>query len=191
MDDQAVLMLSGINGSGKTETLRRLITEIEGVEIKVGGLLAPGRFTESGSKEYDLELIPGHQIYHLSTRMHFPAWQPLGGFRFNPEAVDAGQNHLKTLIQRKYEIHILDEIGPFELEGFLWADGIPALLESKVPLICTIRPQILDEVQNHWKFLRPTIIRISGEKNLNIKSIIEWISRHIPRYRGVLQQGDG
>ena len=110
MKVSSILMLTGGTGTGKTTILKELLLELEKSGVRYGGILAPGRHLTTGEKEFDLEPIPGAERYFLSTRIQYTGWQAIGGFRFNPEAVDAGVRHLRALPLKPYDLYILDEL---------------------------------------------------------------------------------
>jgi nucleoside-triphosphatase THEP1 len=143
-----------------------------------GGILAPGRYLDSGEKEYDLELHPVDIKCSLSSRIRYPGWQKIGGFYFNPEAIEAGLGHLYDLTQKAYQLLVVDEIGPFELDGLLWAPAIPGLLEKNEPMIWTVRNRIVYPVCDRWKLENPHIINLDeiGSESA-LKNIRIWFER--------------
>jgi nucleoside-triphosphatase THEP1 len=176
-----ILILTGSTGTGKTRTLEKLIDGFGKSNIRFGGILAPGRYLESGQKEFELILVPGRQRFPLSTRIPYPGWQPVGGFRFNPEALEKGLEHLQQLPGMQYQLFLLDEIGPFELEGHVWADAVPALLDTGIPMIWTVRSSLLDKVCKKWDLADPLIVRVKKDhEDENIKEIKAWLEKNIP-----------
>jgi len=175
-----ILLLSGGSGTGKTTILKNILPELNTSGVNIGGMLAPGRHLATGEKEFDLELIPGEEKYFLSTRIQYTGWEAIGGFRFNPEAVDAGLRHLRSLPRGQYDLYLLDEIGPFELEGFLWAPVIPDLINTGVPMIWTVRSSILEKVSSNWGLINPTIVTSAeGSPEEPTKQIRKWLGEHI------------
>ena len=161
-------------------TLVEILRELESSNLQIGGILAPGRYLDSGEKEFDLKLIPGGDKYFLSTRIQYTGWEAIGGFRFNPEAVEAGLKHLLSLSMRDFHLYLLDEIGPFELENLLWASAIPGLISKQVPMIWTVRQRIIEQVCIKWKIERPEIINLeSGQKEELLKKIRKWLKQNV------------
>ena len=180
MSQPGILLLTGGTGSGKTMVLAEILRELGSSDIQIGGMLAPGRYLDSGEKEFDLELIPGGERYFLSTRIQYKGWEAIGGFRFNPEAVEAGLKHLLSLPVRVFELYLLDEIGPFELDDLLWASAIPGLIKQQVPMIWTVRQRIIEQVCIKWKIDRPEIINLeSGKREEVLIKIRTWLKQNV------------
>ena len=180
MQATMVILLTGETGSGKTMALQQILPELEKSGILVGGVLAPGRFPDSGPKEYDLELYPGGEKYFLSTRNKHKDWQVIGGFWFNPVAVEAGLRHLRCLPLKTFHLYLLDEIGPFELDGLLWAPKIPDLLNKGIPMIWTVRSDIIQQVCSKWELKNPDIIiQEKGQIGKTMASIRKWLKKNI------------
>ncbi len=178
MQHSQVLLLTGDPGTGKTMTLKRLLPLLREAEISFAGILAPGRYPDPGEKEYDLELLPGGESFFLSTRSQRPGWHPVGGFFFNPEAIDAGLRHLQYLPAKQYDLYLLDEIGPFELEGRLWAPAIPALLDSGTPMIWTVRSRIVKRVKHRWNLDPAVVLTLKeGGSDKAEKEILSWLEK--------------
>jgi nucleoside-triphosphatase THEP1 len=175
-----VLLLTGEPGSGKTLALQALLEDLSTAGILAGGILAPGTYTDCGQKDYGLELVPRNTVYRLSSRTAYPGWQAIGGFFFNPEAVSAGLRHLSSLARKKYSLYLLDEIGPFELDGRVWAPAIPGLLRRGLPMIWTVRPRILEQVKTRWVLPDALSLRVeAGEMNTLQRKIRAWTTKYI------------
>ncbi|MFC2113144.1 nucleoside-triphosphatase [Bacteroidota bacterium] len=180
MQDPSVLLLTGETGTGKTTVLKNILRELKTSGVNTGGMLAPGRYLASGEKEFDLELIPGEEKYSLSSRIEHTRWEAIGGFWFNPEAVEAGLRHLRSLSHGQYDLYLLDEIGPFELEGLLWAPAIPELINTCVPMIWTVRASILEKVCRKWGLHNPMIVtKTEGIQKEPTKQIHKWLREHL------------
>jgi len=180
MHANRVILLTGETGSGKTLALQQTLPELEKSGVLIGGLLAPGRFPDSGGKEYDLELYPGGKKYFLSTRITQKDWQIIGDFHFNPVAVEAGLKHLRCLPLKTLHLYLLDEIGPFELNGLLWSPAIPDLLDKGIPMIWTVRYDIIQQVCSKWELKNPEIIiQEKGQIRKTIASIKKCLKKNI------------
>lgn len=182
MENSSVLLLSGESGTGKTTILRSILRELKASGVNCGGMLAHGRYLATGEKEFDLELIPREQKKFLSSRIQYSGWDAIGGFWFNPEAVEAGLEHLQALPGENFDLFILDEIGPFELEGYLWAPMLPDLINTEIPMIWTVRSSILKEVSRNWGLANPEIV-ITTKDNPEepIRRIKDWLKKNVTK----------
>lgn len=160
--------------------MSEILQELAESGIRAGGILAPGKYNYRDEKEYDLKLYPGEKKFKLSSRKKKPGWQAIGNFWFNPQAIEAGLRHLGSLHTEQYHLYLLDEIGPFELDGLLWAKAIPALLDEGVPMIWCVRKRIIQQVCNKWNLENPEIISLEKEQREKSKGEIRiWLRKNI------------
>jgi len=107
------------------------------------------------------DLSSGQQI-PLASLEKCKNWYPLGKFYFNPSSLSHGDNLLQSDEILENKIIILDEIGPFELKGEVWANGLNKLLNTYSGiLILSVRKTLIREVISHWNLQHPEIIDIS------------------------------
>lgn len=123
------------------------------------------------------DLSSGQQI-PLASLEKCKNWYSLGKFYFKPSSLSQGDNLLQSDEILKNKIIILDEIGPFELKGEVWANGLNKLLNTYSGiLILSVRKTLIREVISHWNLQHPEIIDISKiqvEEMLNkIKEILK------------------
>lgn len=180
MNTNPILILTGETGAGKTSLLNEIMDELDGTDINYGGILAPGKMLAGGEKEFELELLPSYEKYFLSTRIAYKDWMAIGKFHFNPAAVEAGLYHLRSMEAGTSDLVIIDEIGPFELDGSLWAPAIPGLVSSGKPMIWTVRRNLLEKVCEHWKIDDPVVVTKEAGKPLKPKEKIRnWIGENV------------
>ncbi len=178
MQETRIQFLTGAVNTGKTRFLEGLLPALDGSGLRTGGILAPGRYPVSGEKEYDLLLVPGRDKFALCTRILYPGWETIRDFRFNPQAIRAGLDHLLSLPLKGLHLIILDEVGPFELEGRVWAPAIPGLLKTGIPMIWTVRRNLIQPVRSQWGLGEPEILDLEQAKTHETM-------RHIKRWLGV------
>ena len=183
MTQPSILLLTGGAGSGKSSVLKTIYQKLISAGLDAAGILSPGRYLDSGEKEFDLELVPCGKKYFLSSRNSHPEWKAIGNFWFNPIAVEAGLRHLNELNPEKCDLYIIYEVGPFELDGKIWAPAIPDLMDKGIPMIWTLRQSILDQVCEKWRIADPTIVQLSENETSNSISLIHtWIKKNVPYY---------
>lgn len=160
---RTVFILTGERGSGKTTVLEGLIARLRSENFRVGGILS--QVIMEGSERL------GYDVFDLRSGERMPlarAGSPGGGvqagaFRFSDEAVVFGRRALDPSILRACQLVIIDEIGPLEIGGGVWAPSLELLLESApIPLLLVVRPSLVEEVSRRWSF-KPEFIWSAGK----------------------------
>ncbi len=174
MNPSRVYIITGEQGAGKTSFLSALVELLKESRITVGGILAPGTWENNRRSGFRLVAISSGQEMPLASVSRQRNWISLGKFFFNPESIHYG-NALLTEgeIQKKSTI-IVDEIGPFDLQGKLWANGLHTLRNSYGGiLILSVRKSLIQQVIHHWKLPHPEIIDINREKTEDLAARIK------------------
>ena len=84
-----------------------------------------------------------------------------------------GQDILDDPMICDNDLVIVDEIGPFELDGKIWANSLTRLLDRQCcALLLVVREQLITEVIQKWKLNDPVIIDIEQTKNDQAAAII-------------------
>ena len=89
---------------------------------------------------YEIQNIQTGKTLPLASRGFIENWNKTGNFYFNPEAILFGNKILTDPGLIKNDLIVLDEIGPFELDGKIWADSVSHLIiTSDCPMILVVR----------------------------------------------------
>jgi nucleoside-triphosphatase len=134
-------------------------------KIQVEGLLTPARTRKENLREYDLHLIGKPETYPFSSTHATEGWMPVGKFYFSPDALMAGKHYLSSLSFERTELLILDEIGPYEMEGKLWAEDFSRIISGNhPPLFVSMRTTMIRKATDHWSLHKAMQIQISRTK---------------------------
>ena len=156
-----VIILTGERGAGKTTTALDLIHRLRSRGIQVGGIVSPVVWQGQERLGYDVVDLRTSGRMPLCRRGSAPGVRA-GPFLFSDEAVASGQGVLDPSRLGGCALVIIDEIGPLELEGSVWAPALEMLLAGALfPLLLVVRSSIMEEVIGHW-FLRPEFIWTPG-----------------------------
>ena len=105
-----------------------------------------------------LDLVSG-KILPLASRRFSEGWEPIGNFYFNPEGMLMGKNILEDPLINNNDLIVVDEIGPFELEGKIWAESLTRLLAMRSsPVLLVVREQLVSRVIQQWSLKDVMII---------------------------------
>ncbi len=160
-----VFIVTGERNKGKSSYLSRLYIFLKDYKLKIGGFISPGKLSESGNKDFVLQLLNEKSIMHLASREYHRAYEQFGAFFFNQEAIKKGDSIIESELKKKYDVFILDEIGPMELSGKVWHDTLRRILAMHTGiLIISVRKEMLKKVIEYFGLKEATVIEIKKTK---------------------------
>lgn len=164
-DHKQVFIITGQTGSGKTTFLLKLIEELRKKALSIVGFAAMSVPEDGPSGSFNiLDLLSG-KILPLASRRFSEGWELVGNFYFNPEGMLMGKRILEDPLINRNDLIIVDEIGPFELEGNIWAESLTSLLAMRsCSVLLVVRDQLVAEVIHEWSIQDAMIIDI-GQSN--------------------------
>ncbi len=87
-------------------------------------------------------------------------------FWFDEKAVRTGENWLNEGFDASNPVFIIDEVGMFEIKGYVWNDVIKKIIAlDRGTLIITVRHKFLNEVIRKFNLENVEIIDV--ERNFN------------------------
>ena len=177
MNRSIVYIITGEQGAGKTSFLIALVQLLRKNNITVGGILAEGTWDNNKRSGFHLLDLSTGQRLPLASVVKRKNWIPLGRFFFNPESISYGNTLLTgDEIQNNTTI-VLDEVGPFDLQGNLWATGLHKLRNSySGMLILSVRKKLVTQIIRHWDFSNVQIIDIS---RVQVEDLLRRIEEHL------------
>lgn len=164
-DRKSVFVITGETGSGKTTFLLKLIEELRGKALSVAGFAALSVPEDGPSGSFNiLDLVSG-KVLSLASRRFTEGWEQFGKFYFNPEGILMGKNILEDPLIINNDLIIVDEIGPFELDGKIWAESLARLLTRQCcSILLVVREQLVAQVIQQWGLKDAMIIEIGQSK---------------------------
>lgn len=125
------------------------------------GFLAPSSSIEKQNQSYEIQNIETGEKLPLASRKVTIGWIRVGNFFFNPEAIREGNKILNNPRLIDYNLIVVDEIGPFELDDKIWAESVSGLLSlSDGTMIWVVRRNLVQEVIRKWDLVNMDIIDI-------------------------------
>jgi len=147
MPKNKVFIISGSSGEGKTSLLKEVITSLTNENICVRGIYAEGLWEDDSRSGHTLVEIGGKHRMTLCSNKITKGWIKEKRFYFNPEAINNGISILKNVLSLNPQLIVVDEIGPFELQGKIWASAFRTLLNSaSCPILITTKQKLVQAV---------------------------------------------
>jgi nucleoside-triphosphatase THEP1 len=166
-----VFIITGKKGAGKTTLAERTTKTLLQHGLAVKGFLAP-EWLENGQRAgYRIQdVVSGENMLLCRRREKTAASQP-GPFYFYPEALEFGERLLagneagydrNSGTERhsppgRQMITVVDELGPFELQGLGWAAAMDSLHRNSGPLLLVVRESLVEPILQRWPAARHRI----------------------------------
>lgn len=168
-----VVIITGEQGEGKTSFIQEVIAYMKKKNVKPGGLIALGYWKNNTREKFELQnLLTNEKIIFCKVDPE-RGWEKIRKFYINPKGKAFGERALDPKFLKTSDVIIIDEIGPFELEGKGWARPLSEILEKlTIPLILVVRKSLLEKVINHWNIEDYDILEFSKTSPGQIFSIL-------------------
>lgn len=145
--------VTGMPKTGKTTIVKRVVKELQGRGLRVGGFLSPEKKqhgTRTGFEVEDIETgktamlasvkPPGPKVskYHVKTRS------------FEGVALDTMKNI------DMYDVYVIDEIGRMEIKSNKFMDLLEKAFSSKTPVIASVSNEYADNYKAYGEIMMLT-----------------------------------
>ena len=169
-----IYIITGKVHSGKTTFLSGLTDRLKQERVSLAGFLSMGSFNGDQRSTFTLVNIEDGKQHKLASIVKREAWIRFGRFYFNPEALLEGERIISRGLEQRADLVVLDEVGPFELEGGGWT-SVLNLLEKEYELIqiWVVREQALAGVLERWDIPPENVFRVDPrDEETIIKTIL-------------------
>ena len=143
-------ILSAAKGKGKTSFLLKYIRRMTMDKRLVGGIASPALFEGEKRVGYDLLDVSRGTRRLLAQVDESGNGNPhTGQYRFEPEAIEAGNTAIFTAVRDGFDVVTIDEVGPLEFQGEGWAPALEFALQECRPeqeLVVVVRPSLVNEL---------------------------------------------
>jgi nucleoside-triphosphatase THEP1 len=156
-----VFLLTGPLQGGKTSCLRDILCALDCLGIRYAGFISNG-LMENGIRT-------GFTLEDLSTGTSAPLCGTVPGvglirwgrFFFTKSGIEAGCKALSYNGSPYPDLTVVDEVGPFELRGGVWAQKLDEMtFRLPRPLLWVVREALVKEVIEKWQFPDPQVLTI-------------------------------
>ena len=151
----------------------KLIEELRKQAFSIAGFVALSIPGDGPSGSYNiLDLVSG-KVLPLASRKIAKGWKQMGNFYFNPQGIQMGREILEDPLIIKNDLIVIDEVGPFELDGKVWADSLTPLLGGqKYSVLLVVREQLVSRVIQQWSLKNAMIFEIGQVKPTQVSAAI-------------------
>jgi nucleoside-triphosphatase len=148
-----VAIISGERGEGKTTFLKKAIKELHLRKRNIYGFYAENIKDDSDKEGYRI-----YDVSHSSSLLLCKRNAPETGglnlleFWFNEDVIVSGEQWLRKGFYKDYPVFVLDEVGKFELDGFVWDSILKQILkQNSGTLIITVRNRFVKKVMEKYQ----------------------------------------
>jgi nucleoside-triphosphatase THEP1 len=172
-----IVILTGKIGSGKTSLLADVADRLKNQGIPAGGILSPAITGEEGRLGYDIINVATGERRELSRVSGEDNSIRVGRYAFFPDGLEFGKSALSYANYRGVRVVLVDEMGPWELEGQGWAGKVnEILLNCSLPMVWVVRDSITELVIDEWNLTGYEIFRVP---ETTADEIIEYLKGRI------------
>ena len=177
MGNKTIFIITGDPGGGKTTFLSDLVGFLKKKNIRIGGFVAKSIREKGDRTGYDIINLKTGQSKNLCSKYGQNNRIRIGSFYFNPDGIIFGEKTLTSRNSELPEIVAIDEVGPFELNGKVWATKINELVNfTEILMIWVVRKRLLEKVKQKWNF-EPVCVWEAGVSHPDKAG--EYIANHI------------
>jgi nucleoside-triphosphatase len=167
-----VIILTGGIGEGKTSLLAEINVKLKSAGIFTGGIISPAMVENGYRTGYDIINVTTGERTALSRITDQTGLIKVGKYSFFDQGLSFGKEALSSESVRFSRIVLVDEIGPWEMEGEGWADCVNNLLKINTPMIWVVRESITDQVIDEWNLIDYKVFSV---KESSADLILEFI----------------
>jgi len=141
---KTIIGLCGSSGSGKTQTCKKLVQALRGVNIQCCGFVSPAVFEGSKKTAIKVQWIESGDERVLMTLITEESQFTVGRWQIHQDAFEWIDQKLTCL--KECQAFFCDEIGPLEVEqGKGWIKALEIVDKRKYSLsVVTFRPTLRD-----------------------------------------------
>jgi nucleoside-triphosphatase THEP1 len=171
------LLVVGEPGSGKTSWCKRYIDWRRKSGSSVGGILSPA-IEKQGQRvgSNALDLLTGQEVpfARLSRHGSFKGGEVVGDYIISRDGILFACGAIKRAVESKYDLVVIDEVGPLELRGKGLMPAVELALASAVNVLIVVRSSLKEALQRRFPKCQFTVIADLTQASLTMSHRANW-----------------
>jgi nucleoside-triphosphatase len=150
--EKRILLITGAPGSGKTTVLSKTVDALKGHGVSIGGMIS--RESRDSCAREGFEVIDLNSGKHgWLAHVHQKTGPQVGKYRVNLS--DLERIGVKAVCEatQKFDVVVIDEIGPMELFSVKFKQAVQAALESSKVVLAVVHAKAKDPLISEAKGL--------------------------------------
>jgi nucleoside-triphosphatase len=150
--EKRILLITGAPGSGKTTVLSKTVEALKGHGVSIGGMIS--REAKDGCDRLGFEVIDLSSGKHgWLAHVDQKTGPQVGKYRVNLADLEKIGVKAVTEATQKYDVIVIDEIGPMELFSAKFKQAVQAALESSKVVLAVVHAKAKDPLISEAKGL--------------------------------------
>ncbi len=168
-----VVIITGNKGEGKSTKLKNIIDLLKANGVDVAGFVAVGEWRNGERSKYTLVDTLTNRTSIICTDVATSGYEKHGRFYFNPFAIKHGEQVLSNISGHK-RVVVIDEIGPFELDGKVWHNSlVHHLKNTQNILLLSVRRKLVDEIIKKYNINSASVYTTQDSSDAIVKEIMQ------------------
>jgi nucleoside-triphosphatase len=150
--EKKIILITGAPGSGKTTVLSRTVEALKGCSVSIGGMIS--REARDGCNRLGFEVIDLNSGKHgWLAHVHQKTGPQVGKYKVNLSDLEKIGVKAITEATHKYDLIVIDEIGPMELFSAKFKQAVQAALGSSKVVLAVVHAKAKDPLISEAKGL--------------------------------------
>jgi nucleoside-triphosphatase THEP1 len=141
-----IFIVTGEKDSGKTTFAHDVVSALQKKGLVIRGFLSPGKPGTRHRKRFDLFDLTGRRSWPLAESEFKTGHWACGRYFFNPVTIKKGEGIIRTAINDRADLVVIDEIGKCELNGMVWDSAFRSTIAASRNVMIVVSKRNLPHI---------------------------------------------